>query len=52
MTRDHFNKMMHSPYFQSAHYRDETVGGQMEQKFERMIEKMLKKINPFKKNKD
>jgi hypothetical protein len=52
MTRDHFNKMMHSPYFQSAHYRDETVGGQMEQKFERILEKMLKKINPFKKNKD
>ncbi len=50
MTRDHFNKMMHSPYFQTAHYRDETPGGQMEQKIERILKKILNKINPFKKN--
>ena len=40
MTRDHFSKVMQSPYFQSEYYKNEAQGG----KYEKRIEKFLKKI--------
>lgn len=42
--RDHFSQHMHSPYFQTEHYKEETPGGQMEQKVEVKFLKIKKKI--------
>ena len=44
MTRDHFSKVMQNPYFQSAHYQNDTNGGKMESKIEDKIKKILNKI--------
>lgn len=35
---------MHSPYFQTEHYKEETLGGQYEQKIENTINKLKYKI--------
>lgn len=35
---------MHSPYFQTEHYKEETPGGQYEQKIELNIKKLKYKI--------
>lgn len=43
MTRDHFNKVMHSPYFQTDHYANESVGGKLERKIERFFNRIFKK---------
>jgi hypothetical protein len=44
MPRDHFSKVMHSPYFQSSGYKD-TPSGKAEQQ---MINKLNKISNFFK----
>jgi hypothetical protein len=42
MTRDHFNKVMHSPYFQTDHYANESVGSKLEIKIERFFNRIFK----------
>jgi hypothetical protein len=42
MTRDHFKKVMHSPYFQTDHYADESVGGNIERKIEKFFNRIFK----------
>lgn len=37
MPRDHFSKMMNSPYFQSEHYKNESANAQIEAKIEKKI---------------
>jgi hypothetical protein len=49
MPRDHFSKVMHSPYFQSHGYGD-TAGGQVEKKLYERIAKIKNAIKkPFRK---
>lgn len=43
MSRNHFKKVMFSPYFQSEHYKD-TPGGKIEKKIEIFLNKILKKL--------
>jgi hypothetical protein len=43
MPRNHFQKVMSSPYFQSNFYKNETVGGKMEKKIENWFKKIFKK---------
>lgn len=43
MTRDHFSKVMHSPYFQSEHYAHESAGGKIERKLESWFRRFFKK---------
>jgi len=43
MTRDHFNKVMRSPYFQSDHYVNESPGGKMEKKIENWFNRFFKR---------
>ena len=42
MTRDHFSKVMQSPYFQSDHYKNETEGGKCEKKIENFFKRIMK----------
>jgi hypothetical protein len=35
---------MHSPYFQTEHYKEENPGGKIEQKIEKRFLKIKKKI--------
>lgn len=44
MPRDHFSKMMSSPYFQTEHYRNETFGGRTEQKINNFYNKLKDKV--------
>lgn len=48
MTRDHFSKMMNSPYFQTDHYKNESEAAIMEAKVEKKIASILN-IFKFKK---
>lgn len=43
MTRDHFSKVMQSPYFQSDHYREESHAGKIEKKIENFLKKIFKR---------
>jgi hypothetical protein len=43
MTRDHFSKVMQSPYFQSDHYREDSHAGKMEGKIENFLKKIFKR---------
>lgn len=45
MSRDHFSKMMKSPYFQTDHYKNESAGPLIEAKIEK---KIISLINIFK----
>jgi hypothetical protein len=42
--RDHFSKHMHSPYFQTDHYREETKEGILEEKIRFKVFKIKHKI--------
>jgi hypothetical protein len=42
MTRDHFKQVMHSPYFQSEHYANESAGGKIERKIENFFNRIFK----------
>jgi hypothetical protein len=42
MSRDHFSKIMQSPYFQSAYYQEETNGGKCEKKIENFFKRIMK----------
>lgn len=42
MTRDHFSKVMHSPYFQSDAYK-ESEGRKIEDKIENVFKKLFRK---------
>jgi hypothetical protein len=44
MTRDHFSKMMKSPYFQTDHYQNESNEALMEARIEKKIASILNKI--------
>jgi len=37
MPRDHFSKMMSSPYFQTDHYKNESEAAKIEAKIEKKI---------------
>ena len=37
MPRDHFSKMMKSPYFQTDHYQNESEASKIEAKIEKKI---------------
>lgn len=37
MPRDHFSKMMSSPYFQSDYYKNESAASKIEAKIEKKI---------------
>jgi hypothetical protein len=37
MPRDHFSKMMSSPYFQTDHFKNESANAQIEAKIEKKI---------------
>jgi hypothetical protein len=43
MSRDHFSKTMHSPYFRTEHYKKETPGGQIETRIENFLKKIFKR---------
>lgn len=43
MTRDHFSKVMHSPYFQTDHYQNESPSGMMETRIENFFKKLFKR---------
>lgn len=43
MARDHFSKVMHSPYFQSDHYENESAGGIIEKKIENWFKRFFKR---------
>lgn len=43
MSRDHFSKVMHSPYFQTDHYKNESLGGKLENKIEKFLKKLFKR---------
>jgi hypothetical protein len=43
MTRDHFSKSMHSPYFQTDHFKNESEGRNLEKKVEGWFKKIFKK---------
>jgi len=43
MTRDHFSKVMHSPYFQTEHYENESAGGKLEKKIEGWFKRIFKR---------
>ena len=45
MSRDHFSKMMRTPYFQTPHYQNESHEAQIEMKIEKKIASI---INLFK----
>jgi hypothetical protein len=42
MSRDHFSKVMHSPYFTTDAYK-ESPGGRLETKIENFFKKLFKK---------
>ena len=44
MTRDHFSKMMKSPYFQTDHYQNESYEAQLEARIENAISKFFNKF--------
>lgn len=44
MPRDHFSKMMSSPYFQTDHYKNESEAAMYEARIEKKIASILKKI--------
>ena len=51
MGRNHFQKVFHSPYFQSQYYKEETPGGKLETKIENLLKKIIapiKKLTPKK----
>lgn len=48
MSRDHFSKMMSSPYFQTDHYKNESEAGKIEARVEQKIASILNLIK-FKK---
>lgn len=50
MSRDHFSKIMHSPYFQSEAYR-ETPGGKAELVIEKKVIQIKEKIMFWKRTK-
>ena len=52
MTPHEFSKQMKNPYFQTKYYKEETPAGQMEDKIEKRIEKILSKIFFWRKKKD
>jgi hypothetical protein len=41
MTRDHFSKVMQSPYFRSRHYQEDSHAGKLEAKIENFLKKFL-----------
>lgn len=43
MGRDHFHKVMTSPYFQSHHYKTESKGAQIERKIINFFRRILRK---------
>jgi hypothetical protein len=45
MSPHHFSKQMHSPYFQSKHYREESAEAKVQAEIEGFI---LKCLNPIK----
>ena len=44
MTRDHFSKMMNSPYFQTDHFKNESANAQIEAKIEKTISKFFNRF--------
>jgi hypothetical protein len=43
MSRDHFSKVLHSPYFRTDYYQNESPGGKMEKKIEGFLKKLFRK---------
>jgi len=43
MTRDHFSKVMQSPYFRSRHYQEDSHAGKLEAKVENFLKKIFKR---------
>ena len=43
MSRDHFSKVMHSPYFQTDHYENESETRNLERKIESWFKRFFKK---------
>jgi hypothetical protein len=43
MTRDHFSKVMQSPYFRSRHYQEDSHAGKLEGKIENFLKKLFKR---------
>jgi hypothetical protein len=41
MPRDHFSKMMNSPYFQTDHFKNESANAQIEAKIEKKISSII-----------
>lgn len=48
MPRDHFSKMMRSPYFQTDYYKYESSAGKIEQKIEQRINYIYNKLKDLK----
>jgi len=44
MGRDHFSKAMFSPYFNSTHYKTDSVERKLERKIEKKIKQILAKL--------
>lgn len=44
MARDHFKKVMFSPYFNSKYYQTESPEGKLERKIEKNIKRVLAKL--------
>lgn len=44
MGRDHFKKVMFSPYFNSHHYKTDSREGRIERKIEKQVKKILAKF--------
>jgi len=44
MGRDHFKKVMFSPYFNSHHYKTDSHEGRLERKIEKQVKKILAKF--------
>jgi hypothetical protein len=52
MSPHHFSKQMHSPYFQSKHYREESNEARFQAKIENFFTKPVKLIKSIFKKKD
>jgi hypothetical protein len=43
MSRDHFSKVLHSPYFRTDYYKNETAGGMIETRIENFFKRLFKR---------
>jgi len=47
MSPHHFSKQMNNPYFRTKYYREESIAGTTEAKYEKKIIDTLKLLNPL-----